>query len=198
MVVKQLKNVGLALVMLTSLPVYANVNLKVGFVNSFDAMRECQDGKKVTQKIEDRRNSMTKELEEDQAAFQKKMTDFQAKSSVLTQEARQVQEKELRTMRSNLENKAKELQYELETMVSHDTESLARNVEQLCEPLAKEKNLDVVIDAQTGRVFYVKEEFQHTDDLISLLNKNNVADAKTPAVAVAAADTKAADTTKRA
>lgn len=147
--------------------------LKFGFINSFEAMRNCAEGQRIAQGIETKRAEMTKELEEDQNAIMKLANDYQTKASVLSEAARQDMEKQIRRMRTDYETKVKESQYELETMISKDTEVLAHAVEQACKPLAIANNLDVIIDEATGRTFYVRDDARHTETLVVHMDKTH-------------------------
>ena len=51
------------------------------------------------------------------------------------------------------------------------TENLARNVDQAVIKVAKEENLDAVVDKVTGRVIYVDEKFDFTAQVKSEMNK---------------------------
>lgn len=167
----------------------------IGFVESFTIMGECQEGKKAREEIEHKRDLATQEIQDESKKFEKAKNDYMAKSTTMSDSAREKEEKRLMKMDREMKSLVSEKEEELKLDMQIATETLAQGLEAGVAKLAKNENLDVVFDKMTGRAIYVSDKFDYTTKAIKEVNKNyevKLAQNKQAEAAVKVADNKAA------
>jgi len=148
------------------------VEATIGFVESFAVMGDCQEGLKARKEIESKRDLATKEIQEESKRFEKAKNDYVAKSSTMSDSAREKEEKQLMKMERELKNLVAEREEELKMDMQAATENLAQSLDATVAKLAKNENLDIVFDKMTGRALYVSDKFDYTDKAVKEMNKN--------------------------
>lgn len=151
--------------------------LNIAFVDSFRAMRECADGQEIGKEIDNVRNKASKEFQEEADKLAKEETDLNQKSNMLKQAERDKKKRELDKKKRDLEERLQEKEQELKAVMQEKTETLARQIEDGIVEVAKAKNLDVVLDTQTGRAMYTKDnnEGDLTKEAIAAVDKKSSA-----------------------
>ena len=148
------------------------VEAAIGFVESFTVMGDCQEGQKARKEIENKRDLATKEIQEESKKFEKAKNDYVAKSSTMSDSARDKEEKQLMKMERELKNLVAEKEEELKMDMQVATENLAQSLDASIAKLAKNENLDIVFDKMTGRAMYVSDKFDYTDKAKKVMDKN--------------------------
>ncbi|HLC06839.1 MAG TPA: OmpH family outer membrane protein [Candidatus Babeliales bacterium] len=184
---------------LSASEIIGNKNIKVdatiAFVDSFAIMGECQEGQKARKDIESKRDLATQELQDESKEFEKAKNNYVAKSTTMSDSAREKEEKRLMKMERDLKSLVAEKEEELKLDMQLATETLAQGLEAGVTKLAKNEKLDVVFDKMTGRAIYVSEKFDFTTKAITEVNKNyevKLAQNKQAESATKVADNKAA------
>ena len=149
-----------------------SVNAKIGFVESFAVMGECEEGQKARQDIETKRDLATQEIQSEAKKLEKSKNDYLAKSTTMSDSARAKEEKRLMKMDSDIKNLATEKEEELRLDMQVATEMLAQGLEAGVAKVAQAEGLDVVFDKMTGRAIYVAEKFDFTNKVTKEVNKN--------------------------
>jgi len=149
-----------------------SVDITMGFIDSFAIMGDCQEGQKARKEIESKRDLATKEIQDESKRFEKAKNDYIAKSTTMSDSAREKEEKQLMKMERDLKNLVAEKEEELKMDMQLATESLAQSLDTGVAKLAKNENLDVVFDKMTGRAMYVSDKFDFTAQTIKEVNKN--------------------------
>ena len=157
---------------LSATDIILDKQINMGFVESFTVMGEGNSGVDERHNIEEKRNFATQEIQEESKQFEKAKADYVAKSTTMTDTAREKEEKKLIKMERELKNLVAEKEEELKLDMQLATETLARELEVAVAQLAKEENLDVVFDKMTGRAIYVSEKLDYTAKAIKEVNKN--------------------------
>ena len=147
------------------------IDATIGFIESFTIMGECEEGKKARQDIEAKRNLATQDIQEESKKFEKAKSDYIAKSTTMSDAARERAEKDLMKKERDIKNLVAEKEEELKLDMQLATETLAQGLEAGVAKLAKNENLDVVFDKMTGRAIYVSEKFDYTSQAIREVNK---------------------------
>ncbi|MEO9257234.1 MAG: OmpH family outer membrane protein [Crocinitomicaceae bacterium] len=145
---------------------------KIAVVDTYAIMGDCQEGQKARKEIEEKRDLATHELQNDSKQFEKAKNDYLAKSTMMSDSSREKEEKKLIKMERDLKNLVAEKEEELKLDMQIATETLAQGLEAGVAKLAKNENLDVVFDKMTGRVIYVSEKFNYTQQAIAEVDKN--------------------------
>jgi Skp family chaperone for outer membrane proteins len=148
------------------------IDAAIGFVESFTIMGECTEGQKARKDIEGKRDLATQEIQDESKKFEKVKTDYIAKSTTMSDSAREKEEKKLMKMEREIKSLVAEKEEELKLDMQLATETLAQGLEAGVAKLAKNENLDVVFDKMTGRAIYVSEKFDYTTKAIKEVNKN--------------------------
>jgi len=148
------------------------VDAAIGFVESFTIMGECVEGQKARKDIEAKRDLATQEIQDESKRFEKAKTDYVAKSTTMSDSAREKEEKKLMKMERDIKSLVAEKEEELKLDMQIATETLAQGLEAGVAKLAKNENLDVVFDKMTGRAIYVSEKFVYTSEALTEINKN--------------------------
>jgi outer membrane protein len=138
-------------------------NIKIGVVDTFKVMQNCESGKKVTEDIRKQQEAYARELQEESQRLAKAANDFQAKGAALKADAREKEEKNLMAQRRKLEARAQELEEELKGSMQKASERIAQEVDEGVIELAKKENFTEIKDKLTGRVIYTKPEFDVTE-----------------------------------
>jgi outer membrane protein len=148
------------------------VEAAIGFVESFAVMGDCQEGQKARKEIEGKRDLASREIQDESKKFEKAKNDYVAKSSTMSDSARDKEEKQLMKMERELKNLVAEKEEELKADMQIATENLAHSLDASVAKLAQNQNLDIVIDKMTGRAMYVSDKFDFTDQAIKEMDKN--------------------------
>jgi Skp family chaperone for outer membrane proteins len=148
------------------------VEAAIGFVESFVVMGDCQEGQKARKEIESKRDLATKEIQDESKRFEKAKNDYVAKSSTMSDAARDKEEKQLMKMERELKNLVAEKEEELKADMQIATENLAQSLDASIAKLAKNESLDIVFDKMTGRAMYVSDKFDYTDKAKKVMDKN--------------------------
>jgi Skp family chaperone for outer membrane proteins len=157
--------------LITSLPTDKPLDLKIRFIDSFEAMRLCQNGQKAAKELETKREKLTQEIQGLEKSYTQAVNDFKVKSSTMSEFAREKAEKDIRKTEADYKTKLQESEYEMKLAMQKATEELAKEVELAVAEIAKKEKLDAVADIMTGRVIYASEKVILTDKLVKEMDK---------------------------
>lgn len=164
--------------------------LDIAFVDSFQAMRECEEGKRVGKELDTLRDKLSKEIQTEATKITKEESDLKSKASTLKPDILTQNERVLTKRKRALEEKVRESEEEIKVAMQQKTEALAVKIEEGIVEVAKAKGVDAVIDKMTGRVMYTKDNYKGdiTADAIACVNKKTIAkSSSTPKQATATA-----------
>jgi|GEM_PF-2667743 len=156
---------------------------KTAYFESYSTMRKCEHGEECGKNLQKTNFQLAKGIEEDKDKIAKAEAEFQAKASTLSLAAREKAEKELRKLKVDYSTKLQESEYEMKLAMHTSTEELSRDMEAAVQKIAKKNDYDAVVDTVSGRVLYVKEELNITDEVIKEMNVDyqvKLAKAKNP------------------
>jgi len=135
----------------------ADKPLNIAFVDSFEAMRECEEGQKVGREIDAMRDKASAQIKAEAEKLAQADSDLKAKASTLNQQVLAKKGRELEKQRRDLEERVREEEEAIKIAMQQKTEVLATQVEAGIVSVAKERGVDAVIDKMTGRVMYTKD-----------------------------------------
>lgn len=169
--------------------------LNIGFVDTFEVMRNCENGKKATGDMQAQRERMAKELQDEEQVVVKAMTEFRTKSAspAFSDSAREAEEKRIMNMRRGLESKAQQYEEDLKISMQKISERIAKEVDEGVIAMAKAGSYDAMVDKMTGRVIYTKAELDVTAAVTKQVDKKN---AKAPVSATKVTQTSVPAKTK--
>lgn len=148
------------------------IDATIRVVESFTTMGESEKGHIKRNEIETKRDLSMQEVQDESKKFEKAKTDYLAKSTTMSDSAREKEEKKLIKMERDIKNLVAEKEEELKLDMQLATENLAQDLEQSIVRLAQNENIDIVIDKMTGRALYVSPAFDITHKAIEEMNKS--------------------------
>ena len=143
----------------------------IGFIESYAVMGESAQGLKIRGEIEAKRDSATKEIQEGSKKLEKSKSDYIAKSTTMSDSAREKEEKKLIKMDRDLKNLLAEKEEEIKLDMQLATEKLAHDLDESIVELASNENLDIILDKSTGRAVYVSDKYDFTAKAITKVNE---------------------------
>lgn len=143
----------------------------VRVVESYTIMGESEKGQLKRSEIESKRDFATEQIQEKSKDFEKAKNNYIAKSTTMSDSAREKEEKQLMKMERDIKSFVTEKEEELKLDMQLATESLAQDLERSVTQLAQNENIDIVIDKMTGRAIYVSPKFDITHKAIEEMNK---------------------------
>jgi len=138
-------------------------DLKIRFIDTFAAMRESNEGAKVAETIEKKREGIAKQLDADGKKLEAKDKEVRSKMSTMSKEALNKEEAVVTKMQRDLKAKVEDSQETLKLDMQQATENLAHKVEKAVDAYAKAEKPDAIIDKTTGRVVYTSGKADITD-----------------------------------
>ncbi len=139
--------------------------LNIGFVDTFEVMRNCKSGQEATKDLTAQRERLAKELQDEEQLVVKAMSDFRTKSATpaFSDSARETEEKRIMNMRRGLESKAQQFEDDLKISMQKVSERIAKEVDDAVVAMGKSGGYDAMVDKMTGRVIYAKAELDVTE-----------------------------------
>jgi len=167
---------GLSLAVGTTFAVESNnkgkdVDLKIRFVNSIELMRDTEEGKKISLELQETYKKLAEEVQELNKKLEAAAAEYKKKESMLSDSAKETEQKKLMRMQRELEIKAKEAEEEYKLAMQKANDRISKEIIAVAEEIAKEDNLDAIIDKDSGRVLYVADKADHTAKIKDRMNK---------------------------
>ena len=158
--------------------------LDIAFVDSFQAMRECEDGQRVGKELDTMRDKLSKEIQNEAIRITKEETDLKSKAATLKSDVLAQNERKIAKQKRDLEEKVRESEEAIKVAMQQKTEELAVKIEEGIVEVAKARGVDAVIDKMTGRVMYTKDNHKGdiTTDAIAYVDKKSSTMAKSAIV----------------
>lgn len=145
-------------------------DIKIRYVDTFAAMRESEEGVKISKELDVKRQELAKGIEAQDKGLAQAMTDYRNKASMLSETARGKEEQKLAKMKREYENTVKESEEEYKLVMQQKTEQLGRKADSAIAKIAQADKLDAVVDKMTGRVIYTSDKADYTAKLIQAIN----------------------------
>lgn len=171
-----------------------HTGIVTAYANAQDLNTTLVAGEKVRE-LEALNTMKTAGLQQKQELFQKTQKDYNAKKSTLSKSACEAEESKLLALKNEISALVETSKLEVSRAVQEKTEEMVAAVEQAAAEVAKRLNVDVIVDAASGRALYVSEKAMVTDDLVKEMNKQfelAAAQQKNPKNTVVAANKKPA------
>ncbi len=165
--------------------------LDIAFVDSFQAMRECEDGQRVGKELDAMRDQLSKEIQDEATKITKEESDLNSKAAALKPEVLAQNKRKIEKQKRDLEEQVRESEEKIKITMQQKTEELAVKIEEGIVEVAKSKGVDAVIDKMTGRVMYTKDDHKGdiTTEAIAYVDKKSSTVAKNTTTPKAATTT---------
>jgi outer membrane protein len=149
----------------------SKADLKIRFIDTFDAMRSSKEGQEVSKELENKRKELAKNIEAEEKKVAQAMTEYRGKASTLSDVARNKEEQKLTKMKRDYEAMVQGSEEELKLVMQQKTEMLAKEVDKAVTQIAKAEGLDAVVDRMSGRVIYASQKGDFTEKITREMNK---------------------------
>lgn len=146
--------------------------IKIRVINSAEVMQVTEVGKQEGEKIRELEKELREKIEKKQQALRKAEADFQAKASTLSPAAADKEKNKLLSMGLELETLAKTSEAEFKDAYQRASETLFNETRKAVMEVAKEQDLDLVFDGNTGQLMYASDNALITNDIVKSMNKN--------------------------
>lgn len=144
---------------------------EVLYIDMQQAMLQSKQGVDAQKMVEAEEKKYGELAQKEQQRMMQMKSDLDAKASMMSADARRKKEKELSDMQRDFQNKMQDWKYELQYTMQRETDAMVKEIEQAAVTLAKNTGKAAVIDAQTGRALYLRDDKNSTGLLISELDK---------------------------
>jgi len=145
-------------------------DLNIRTVNILDMMRESEEGKKVSNELDQLRKSLMNDLEVAQKDFMKETEELKTKAGTLSKDAIRQTEERLIAKRSDIENQAKKSEDRLKYSMQSVSDQLMSKAQVIIDKYAEENKLDLVWDTASGRPLYSSAKVDITGNMITAMN----------------------------
>ncbi len=162
------KNLNVAEVMST---IENKADLKIRFIDTFEAMRTSKEGAEVAKELENKRKELAKKIETEEKKVAQAMTEYRGQASTLSDSARNKKELDLTNMKRDYEAMVQKYEEELKIVMQQKTELLAKEVDKAVAQIAKTEGIDAVIDRMSGRTIYASQRGNFTKKITNEMNK---------------------------
>lgn len=148
-------------------------DLKIRYIDAFEAMRECTQGKEEVAKLEERRQELAKKIEVEGKKYETLVNEFKAKSATMNETARAQKEQELVRKKREYESMVQGSEEEMKLVMQQVTDKLGQEIEQAVKQIAQTDGLDAVVDKVTGRVLYTSTKSDCTSRVVKVMDQNH-------------------------
>jgi len=148
--------------------------VKVGYFNSANIVSKSNVGKEAFKELDEKRLAYGTEIKKLNDEYEKKVKDFQAKSSALSMVAKEKEEQEILKARRDIENKAKGYEEDLRLLARQTQERVFNELSDAVYEFGRSENSDVMLDVATGRVVVINPDKVGSDEkILKAMDKNH-------------------------
>lgn len=145
---------------------------KAGYVSSVAVINESKMGKKIKGELDAKFKASGMEVQKREQEITKALTDYKARETTLSDAARETEQAKLMKMRRDFEAMVQEKDEELKRLQQKYNDQLTKEALQVAAEIGKAKDLDAVIDTDTGKVLYVASSVDYSAEFTSIMNKH--------------------------
>lgn len=154
-----------------STQVFAASDLKIGFVDVRKAVESTKAGQKVKTELEKEFKKREKELQSRADDIKKMTTDFEKKSSVLSEDARmkkqQVIQEEMLKYNQEVSKNTADIRKQEQSLM----EPVFKKMQKVINDLAKKEGYSLVLQSRDN-VLYAVDDIDLTDKVVKAFEKN--------------------------
>lgn len=151
----------------------ADAAFKVAYVDLQKALQTVDAGKTAKSDLEKEVAGKRASLEKQQAALQQEAEQFEKKSAILNDSAKQAKQQELQKKFADFQRQASESQMDLQKRERELTKPLIDELRAIIEGLGKEKGFQLILEKNEGAVLYAENGQDLTDQVITLFNSKH-------------------------
>lgn len=161
--------------------------LKAGVVSATEIMMGTNIGKDANARIDTKRMDMMTKLQKEGEEVKKLDDNLRAKATTMSEASKRDETAKIEGRRQELELKNKQFMQELQLAAQKEMEDLGIEFDKAVQRIAKELNLDILFEKESGRIVFASEAVNVTESIKVAMNSQykttQVAAAKSPAKA---------------
>lgn len=146
-------------------------DLKIGVFNSQAIAMESDAAKASQRQLQSQFGAERTQLEKQAKDLQAKGQDLQAKASTMSDKAREERQMDFMKQRRAFEEKSRAFARKVDAAENNVRQGMAQNIFQAAEAVAKQRKLDLIIDAASGSVMYATPDMDITKAVLAEVNR---------------------------
>lgn len=139
--------------------------LKIGYINSQDLLREMPELVKVDSDLKTFAKTYQDQLEAMGKELEKKYQEYQTQEKTLTEAMKDVKQKELQSLQTRMQTTQQSAEEKIGKKREELYSPILKKADDAIKAVAKEKGYDYIFDGSGGSVLYAKE----TDNILPLV-----------------------------
>jgi outer membrane protein len=144
---------------------------KYGLIDIQSVIQNVDDGKVARIDLEKKIKAKEIEFNKRRDEMDKMNKDWQAQSSLMSEEARMNKQKEFQEKFLALRNDEQTFREGIKQDEQKATQQIAAKVETIVQKIAKDKGLDVVFEANSAGLLYLEKPVELTKEVIEIYSK---------------------------
>ena len=166
-----MKKTVLLLIICLLVPGMALAENKIGIVEVQRILESSEPGKQALGQLTLRFEEMRDDLEEERAEVERLREELQKQSMVLSQEAQQDMEAELRQKMQQFQQKYQSYQARMQQEEQELSDPIIDLLFEVIDDFAEKNGFDMILDAQGSGIIYAKDAMNVTDELMDEVNQ---------------------------
>lgn len=146
-----------------------------GLLDMQRVILSVDEGKKARTELEKKIKVKEEEMLGKKKELDKLNEDWKQQSAIMSEDARTRKQKDFQDKVMELRNAEMAFQNEIKKEEAQATQKIAMKVAKMVERISKDKNLDLVFEANSSGLLYVKNPIDLTEQIIKDYEKFNVA-----------------------
>ncbi|MDD6088266.1 MAG: OmpH family outer membrane protein [Desulfovibrionaceae bacterium] len=148
-----------------------SADVKIGIFNSESVVMDSDAAKAARKKMESDFGAEKRQLESQGKDLQKRAEQLSAQASSLSEKAREEKANDFMKARRAYEEKARNFARRVENTNAQIRQSMAQQIYQAAANVAKQKGLDLVLDAVAGGVIFTVPQMDIQKDMLAEVNR---------------------------
>ena len=141
----------------------AAADFKVGVVDSTDILTKSPQGKKMHDLLKRRSEELGKTLQRQEREISKAMDDFRKQAGIMKDEAKKKRQQELSKRASDFQRRVQDADKQMGVLEQKEMKPLLDKLERAVNEVAKENNLDMVLDKRRSGLLYIRSSMDITE-----------------------------------
>jgi outer membrane protein len=143
--------------------------LKIGYVNPQEVLQDMPKYQAVKQRMQNYIKEKRQDIQQQSQSFQKEVSDYQQRQSVMSKSAKQSEQKKLGKLRANLQQAQQKAQQDIQKKQQSLMSPLRTKIQNAIQTVSKTMNLSYVISAST--LLYVSDSAKKNLNITSKVEK---------------------------
>lgn len=148
--------------------------VRFGFAIGGEFIQKTARGQELLEGAQKTAEQLSNKLKQEEDEFNRRMQEFNAKKTLITESARDAEELELKRMAHLLELAREDANNQMKIVWQKINEEMSAEIRKSAQTIAMQFDLDVIQDPITREFYFVKSDIILTDLLVAETNKNPI------------------------